>query len=132
MISIEELAALHGMQAASMERYLRELRRLGCLELVDTRRYQQEIGKRAPEGLREKLIVKADIGQRWQLSALAIRLLAAAHHFNLHTMAFEEQTDQGGPEQEGEPVIPNGNREGSTRADPAKLSGPLWAATCGA
>ncbi len=113
MICIEELAALYGMQAASVERYLRELQRLGCLELVDTRRYQQEIGKRAPEGLREKLIVKADIGQRWQLSALAIRLLAAAHHFNLHTMAFEEEIHQGGPEQEGEPVIPNGNREGS-------------------
>jgi predicted transcriptional regulator len=102
MISLEELAALHSMQGASMERYVRELRKLGCLELVDTRRYQQEIGKRAPEALREKLVVKADIGQRWQLSVCGMRLLAAAHHFNLHTIALEEQTHRQGQEQEGE------------------------------
>jgi predicted transcriptional regulator len=109
MISIDELAALHGMQLASMERSIRALRRLGCLELVDTRRYQQEIRKRAPEALREKLVVKADIGQRWQLSASGMRLLAAAHHFRLHVMAFEEETDQQGQEQGGEPLPTNGD-----------------------
>ena len=111
MTSIEELAALHGMQLASTERYIRALRRLGCLELVDTRRYQQEIGKRAPEKLREKLVVKNAIGQRWQLSACGMRLLAAASHFRLHTIALEEDTQQHGREYEGEPVTADGNKE---------------------
>jgi predicted transcriptional regulator len=113
MISIKELAALHGVQVTSMERYICELRRLGCLELVDTRRYQQEIGKRAPHKLRDNLIVKADIGQRWQLSVCGMRLLASAYHFSLHTMALEEETQHQGPEHEGEPVPPNGKREDS-------------------
>ncbi len=108
MISIEELAALHGMQLESMYRYTRELRRLGCLELVDTRRYQQEIGKRAPLGLQARLVVKADIGQRWQLSADGMRLLAGAHHLRLHTIALEEQTHQQGQEHD---AITHGNRE---------------------
>jgi len=109
IISIEELAALHDMQVASMERYIRELRRLGCLELVDTRRYQQEIGKRAPHKLRDNLIVKADIGQRWQLSACGMRLLAAASHFRLHAIAFEEETHELWRVDEGEPVTADRN-----------------------
>jgi hypothetical protein len=96
-----------------MECSVRELRRLGCLELVDTRRYQQEIGKRAPEVLREKLVVKADIGQRWQLSACGMRLLAAAHHVSLSTIALEEEMHQQGQEHEGESVPTNGKRKPS-------------------
>jgi predicted transcriptional regulator/DNA-binding MarR family transcriptional regulator len=108
MISINELAALHDMQLASMERSMRELRGLGCLELVDTKRYQQEIHKRAPEGLREKLVVKTDIGQRWQLSACGMRLLAATSHFSLHTIVLEEDREQQGHEEELESLIANG------------------------
>ena len=62
LISLAEIAALQDMQLARFERYLRELRRLGCLDLVDTRRYQQEICKRLD---REGCVVQADIGQRW-------------------------------------------------------------------
>ncbi len=93
LISLAEIAALQGMQLASAERYLRELRRLGCLELVDTRRYQQEICKRVPD--REGCVVQADIGQRWQLSACGMRLLAAAYHFNVHNIALLEGTASG-------------------------------------
>ena len=115
VISIAELAALHGMQLTSMERAIRELRRLGCLELVDTRRYQQEICKRAPEGLQEKLVVKNDIGQRWQLSACGMRLLAATSHCSLHKMALAEDTQQQGQENGGELVAAKRN-EGPSKA----------------
>ena len=98
-----------------MERAIRELRRLGCLELVDTRRYQQEICKRAPEGLQEKLVVKNDIGQRWQLSACGMRLLAATSHCSLHKMALAEDTQQQGQENGGELVAAKRN-EGPSKA----------------
>ena len=93
MISLAEIAALQGMQLASVERYLRELCTLGCLDLVDTRRYQQEICQRVPD--REGYVVQADIGQRWQLSACGMRLLAAAYHFNVHTIALLEGSASG-------------------------------------
>jgi hypothetical protein len=95
MISLEEIAALQGIQPASGERYLRELRRLGCLDLVDTRRYQQEMSRRVSEQDQEKFVVKTEIGQRWQLSAYGMRLLAAANHFSIHRIALQESTESG-------------------------------------
>lgn len=60
-----EMAALLTLEDASVERYLRELRHMGCIE-------------------REETLV----GERWRLSERGLRLVAAAHHFPVSRIAI--------------------------------------------
>ena len=91
LLSIEEIAAFLDLKESSVQRYIRELDDLGCLQRVDTNRYREEMRKRALPSEREHIVVQDDIGQRWFVSAQGIRLLTASHAFNLYTVAVDEE-----------------------------------------
>jgi len=64
LLSDEELAALLGLQQRSVRCVLYELHRLGCLESLPT-----------------------EIGKRWHLCERGLRLVAAANHIHIRTIA---------------------------------------------
>ena len=65
LLSGSEMAALLDLESSSVERYLRELRGMEC---IDTE-------------------VAAEGGQRWRLSERGLRLMAATHHVSIQSIA---------------------------------------------
>jgi len=61
---VNEIADLLDLQASSIERYLRELHLVGCIEPVATH-----------------------VGQRWRLMERGLRLVAARHHLSIQSIA---------------------------------------------
>ncbi len=74
LMSDEELAALLGIQRRSVRCSLYDLHQLGCLEAIST-----------------------EIGKRWRLTGRGLRLIAAAQHLHISSIAdmHEEETDGG-------------------------------------
>jgi len=64
LLSVRDMAALLTLEEGTIERYLRELRSMGCIE-------------------REETVV----GERWYLSERGLRLVAAAHHVRISRLA---------------------------------------------
>ena len=64
LLSVRDMAALLTLEEGTTERYLRELRTMGCVE-------------------RENTIA----GERWRLSERGLRLVAAAHHVSVSRLA---------------------------------------------
>jgi hypothetical protein len=106
MISTADMATLLNMKQASAERYIRDLRASGYLDLVDTERYQREIHTWAQKEVRENLVARADIGKRWQLSEQGMRVLAASQRISLRAIAIEK----------GEALHKHGRDEGVAKA----------------
>jgi predicted transcriptional regulator len=74
LLSAEELAAFLGIQRRSVRCSLYGLHQLGCLEAIST-----------------------EIGKRWRLDGRGLRMIAAAHHLHISSIADmrEEETDGG-------------------------------------
>jgi hypothetical protein len=66
---MREMAALTDLQVISVERYLRELRHAGCIDPVTT-----------------------TVGQRYRLNERGFRLVAAAHHSSIQSLATSSTT----------------------------------------
>ncbi len=64
LLDVQEMATLLDLESSSMERYVRALRNHGSIEPVATR-----------------------VGQRWRLSGLGLRLVAAMHHVSMQSIA---------------------------------------------
>jgi predicted transcriptional regulator len=71
LLHLRELAVLLGREISSIERYVRVLHSRGCIVPVLT-----------------------EVGQRWRLSELGLRLIAAAHHINIHSIATLEENNE--------------------------------------
>ncbi len=69
-VSVPEIAAFLSLHPRSVERYLRDLRRLGCVE-------QEWLPVNAHDGLEQRL----------RVSARGLRLVAACHHLTLRSLA---------------------------------------------
>ena len=73
LLTMGEMAALFMVEYGSIERYLRELRHMGCM-------------------VREETIA----GERWRLSERGLRLVAAAHHMSVSRIATTSTPAQQG------------------------------------
>jgi predicted transcriptional regulator len=68
LLDVPEMAILLDLESSSMERYVRALRNQGSIEPVATR-----------------------VGQRWRLSELGLRLVAAMHHVTIQSIALSPE-----------------------------------------
>jgi DNA-binding MarR family transcriptional regulator len=73
LLTMGEMAALFTVADGSMERYLRELRHMGCVVREET-----------------------PAGERWRLSERGLRLVAAAHHMSVSRIATTSTPAQQG------------------------------------
>ncbi len=73
LLTMGEMAALFTVAYGSIERYLRELRHMGCMVREET-----------------------PVGERWRLSERGLRLVAAAHHMNISRIATTSTPAQQG------------------------------------
>src|SRR5260221_1907592 len=78
LLTIGEMAALFTVEYGSIERYLRELRHMGCIVREET-----------------------SVGERWRLSERGLRLVAAAHHMSVSRIATTSTPAQ----QETAPIL---------------------------
>ncbi len=73
LLTMGEMAALFTVEYGSIERYLRELRHMGCMVREET-----------------------PVGERWRLSERGLRLVAAAHHISVSRIATTSTPAQQG------------------------------------
>ncbi len=73
LLTMGEMAALFTVEYGSIERYLRELRHMGCMVREET-----------------------PVGERWRLSERGLRLVAAAHHMSISRIATTSTPAQQG------------------------------------
>jgi len=74
LLHVLEMAALLEQEVSSVERYLRVVHKSGCIMSMVT-----------------------DRGQRWRLSELGLRLIAATQHIGILSIVTQQESDGGAP-----------------------------------
>ncbi len=83
LLHISEMAALLDLQASSVERYLRELYTVGCIDPLAT-----------------------CVGQRWRLHERGLRLVAARYHLSIQSIAAsDDEHNEASLVQRGQEVL---------------------------